>query len=376
MRIWQEEKVMAGMTEYKCPACGGAMEFNSSTQKLKCPYCDTEMEPEAFAEAQQDGLQTEESDWEETTESSWEAAENDQWQEEETAGMRVYVCESCGGEIVADETTGATSCPFCGNHVVMKGQFSGDRKPNGIIPFKLDRKAAKEAYQKHLKGKKFLPGIFKSENHIDEIKGVYVPFWLFDAEVKADISYRAEQVKTWRTGNKEYTERSFFDVHRGGYLSFSRIPAEASGKMDQTLMEAIEPYQAEEMVPFQPAYLAGYLADRYDISVEESAGRAEERIRKSTEDAFRETVQNYNVVNCTHSQIRVMHADYRYVLYPVWILNTTWKGRKYVFAMNGQTGKMVGDLPVDNSAKWKSIGIKTILIAAALYALQWIIMFI
>ena len=108
-----------------------------------------------------------------------------QWQEGEADGLRSYVCKSCGGEIVGDENTAATSCPFCGNPVVMMGQFSGALKPDLVIPFKLDKKAAKEGLKKHLTGKRFLPKIFKDQNHIDEIKGIYVPFWLFDTDVDA-----------------------------------------------------------------------------------------------------------------------------------------------------------------------------------------------
>ena len=136
---------MAELNEYKCPACGGAMEFDSETQKMKCPYCDTELDVSAFADSEDKSEAGSKS-------VSWES-QSKTWDSSEAQDMNIYVCESCGGEIVADETTGATSCPFCGNRVVMKGKFSGDLKPDYIIPFKLDKKAAKEAYKKHLQGK-------------------------------------------------------------------------------------------------------------------------------------------------------------------------------------------------------------------------------
>ena len=126
----------------------------------------------------------------------WEATAGSEWQEGEADGLRSYVCKSCGGEIVGDENTAATACPFCGNPVVMMGQFSGDLKPDYVIPFKLDKKAAKEALNNHYKGKVLLPKVFKDQNHIDEIKGVYVPFWLFDAGADVNIRYRATRVRT------------------------------------------------------------------------------------------------------------------------------------------------------------------------------------
>ena len=144
---------MSDIMEYKCPACGGAMEFDSKSQKMKCPYCDSEMSVEEFQQMQQGKEAGKAADQQETAAGqqgpagggSWEAAGDGQWREGETDGMRVYACQSCGGEIVAEESTGAMTGPYCGNRVVMKGQFSGDMRPDYIIPFKLDKKDAKEA---------------------------------------------------------------------------------------------------------------------------------------------------------------------------------------------------------------------------------------
>ena len=358
---------MSDIIEYKCPACGGAMEFDSKSQQMKCPYCDTQMSIEEYQQMQQQ---------QEQQQADWQAKGDGNWQEGETDGMRIYVCESCGGEIIADENTGATTCPFCGNRVVMKGQFSGDLRPDYIIPFKLDKKDAKKAYHRHLSGKKFLPAIFKEENHIDEIKGVYVPFWLFDADVEADITYNAQKTRVWRTGDVEYTEHSFYQAQRSGGISFQHIPADGSEKMDDTLMESIEPYDFSEAVPFQPAYLAGYVADRYDVDKDERMKRAEERMKRSAEESFENTVTGYHSVMPAQSRVNICNARYSYALYPVWILNTTWKGEKYTFAMNGQTGKMVGDLPADKGAFWQYVITRGVLIGAILYALMWGIMLI
>lgn len=353
---------MSDLTEYKCPSCGGAMEFDSTVQKLKCLYCDTQIGIDEW------NAQNGENEEEEI----WQALGNISWTDEETAGMSVYVCSSCGGEIVTDQTTGASSCPFCGNPIVMKGQFAGDLKPDYIIPFKLDKKAAKEAYKKHLNGKAFLPGIFEQENHIDEIKGIYVPFWIFDSVVQGDILYKAETQRVWRQGDTEYTEHSFFDVQRAGTLSFEHLPVDCSRKMDDTLMESIEPYEFKYAVPFQKAYLAGYLADRYDVEMDTSRQKAQQRMRNSMEMALRPENREYQNVRTNQSDVRIQSARYWYALYPVWILNTTWQGKKYVFAMNGQTGKMVGDLPMDSKAFRKYVCLRGILIGVVLYALMWL----
>ena len=371
MTQWKGDEQMSDVKQYKCPACGGAMEFDSKSQKMKCPYCDTEMELDKFEELQKETAKEEKKEQGKDS-ASWEASGNAQWQEGETDGMRIYVCESCGGEVIADESTGATECPFCGNRIVMKGQFKGDLKPDYIIPFKLDKKDAKEAYHKHLTGKPFLPRIFKAENHIDEIKGVYVPFWLFDIDADADIDYNAERSRSWRSGDTEYTEHSYYEASRSGNISFDHIPEDGSKKMDDTLMESVEPYNFKDAVPFKAAYLAGYMADRYDVEMEERIGRAKERVKQSVEDDFKKTVTGYDIVTPKRSNINYTNAKYWYALYPVWILNTTWHNKKFVFAMNGQTGKIVGDLPVDNGLFWKFVTTRGAIFAAVIYAIRLI----
>ena len=354
---------MDTLLEYKCPACGGRLEFDSASQQMKCPYCDTQVDVAALQQQEQAAQQSESSmEWESSAGGAWEAGETD--------GMKVYVCKACGGEIVGDETTGASECPFCGNPVVMAGAFSGDLKPDLVIPFKLDKKAAKAALTNHLKGKLLLPRVFKDQNHIDEIKGLYVPFWLFGAGVNANIGYKATRVRTWSDSNYNYTETSYYNVHRGGGIAFDDVPVDGSTKMDDTLMESIEPFDLSQAVPFQTAYLSGYLADKYDVTEGESVSRANERIKQSTEDAFRKTVTGFTTVTTDYSSLQLYNGKARYALYPVWILNTTWQGKKFTFAMNGQTGKFVGDLPMDKGRFFAFLGGTFAGVTAVVFLLQ------
>ena len=311
---------------------------------MKCPYCDTEFDVETL-KSYDESLKRDAKD-----NMQWETSAGGEWQSGETDGLKTYVCQSCGGEIIGDETTGATSCPFCGNPVVMMGQFSGTLKPDIIIPFKLDKKAAKEGLLKHMTGKRLLPKIFKSQNHLDEVKGVYVPFWLFDADADANVRYRATRVRMWDDEDYDYTETSYFDVYREGTVGFQNVPVDGSSKMPDDLMESVEPFNINEAKEFQTAYLAGYFADKYDVTADESVDRANERIKRSTEEVFASTVSGYNTVTTENSNVNLQNGKAKYALYPVWLLNTTWNGNKYTFAMNGQTGKFVGNLPVDKKA--------------------------
>jgi DNA-directed RNA polymerase subunit RPC12/RpoP len=311
---------------------------------MKCPYCETEFDVETL-KSYDESLKRDTED-----NMQWETAAGGEWQSGETDGLKTYVCKSCGGEIVGDETTGATSCPFCGNPVVMMGQFSGALKPDIIIPFKLDKKTAKEGLLKHMTGKRLLPKVFKSQNHLDEVKGIYVPFWLFDADADANVRYRTTKVRMWDDEDYDYTETSYFDVYRAGTVGFQNVPVDGSSKMPDDLMESVEPFNINDAKEFQTAYLAGYLADKYDVTADESVDRANERIKRSTEEVFSSTVKGYDTVTTENSNINLQNGKAKYALYPVWILNTTWNGNKYTFAMNGQTGKFVGNLPVDKKA--------------------------
>ena len=335
------------LQEYKCPNCGGAIEFDSGLQKMKCPFCEAEFDTEAL-KALDEVLQNEHQD-----EITWDMQAGTEWMEGETNALRSYTCRSCAGEIIGDENMAATSCPYCGNPIVLTGQFSGSLRPDYVIPFKLDKNAAKEGLLKHLKGKRFLPKVFKSQNHIDEIKGVYVPFWLFDADADANVRYKATSVRTWSDRKYNYSETSHYMLYRAGNVAFERIPVDGSSKMPDDLMESIEPYNFKEAVDFQTAFLAGYVADKYDVDSEQSIERANVRVKKSAEDIMASTTTGYSAVHAENSSVRISNGKVKYTLYPVWLLNTTWNSNNYLFAMNGQTGKFVGDLPVDKGALWK-----------------------
>ena len=370
------------ITNYQCPACTGPLHYSSKTGKMECEYCGSsftvneiealyeeknEQAEQAFnAEAQTgreeeivDGLSA---DWDlQHAGSAWGA---------ESAGLRAYNCPSCGAELICDETTAATSCPYCANPTIVPGQFSGTLMPDLIVPFKLDKEAAKAALREHFRGKKLLPRAFSSENHLDEIKGVYVPFWLFDTNVDADVSFNATRLRSWSDRNYHYTETRYYKLYRSGTIRFEGVPVDGSVKMPDEVMESLEPFDTSKAVRFQKGYLSGYLADRYDVTAEDSVDRANERVRNSAFGAFAQSASGYSAVTPAQSNLRFTGGRARYALLPVWILNTSWRGQNYQFAMNGQTGKFVGDLPTDKGAYWKYRLLYGGIIAAAAFALQ------
>ena len=327
---------MAELMDYKCPACSGALEFDPATQKMLCPFCGSSYE---MAE-----LQAKDAQLQDDRAGQWQSAQAGEWNDE---GVAVFRCESCGGEIVGDETTSATACPYCGNPVVMAGRVSGEFKPEYVLPFKLEKKAATEKLKQYLSKKKFAPKAFLHENRIKEIRGLYVPVWLYDSDIHAAARFEATRKRTWTQGDTEYTETSYYDVYREGDMSFENVPVDGSTKMPEDLLESVEPFDFKQAVPFQTAFLAGYLADKYDISMEMGVSRVNERMKHSAEDTLRKTVKNFDSVESRSTQIELMRGVAKYVLYPVWLLNTVYRGETYTFAMNGQSGKFVGNVPVD-----------------------------
>lgn len=362
-----------GITTYQCPACTGPLQFVGESGKLECEYCGSKYEveyiEELFAEKEQASAEAQAEIDEEKARQVKEALENgSEWDEEEAAGLKTYNCPSCGAELICDESTAATSCPYCGNPTVVPGQFSGGLKPDLVIPFKLDKDCAVDALKKYYKGKKFLPKDFADQNHIEEIQGVYVPFWLYDCSIEGSARYDAINTRIYRIGNYEITETDHFLVDRSGSLGFEKIPVDASKKMPDAHMDAIEPYDYSELKPFSTAYLPGFLADKYDVSREECFPRIEQRAANSFKDELRNTVRGYMGVSETRSSAHAGKCDVKYALMPVWMLSTRWKEKSFLFAMNGQTGKLIGDLPVDRRKYWSWFAGIAVPVAALLMA--------
>ena len=214
---------------------------------------------------------------------------------------------------------------------------------------------------------------FKDENHIDEIKGVYVPFWLYEADADAKFRYRATRIRTWSDSNYDYTDTSYYALIREGHIGYEKVPVDGSSKIDDELMQSIEPFDITQAIDFDSAVLSGFMANRYDQDADSLANIANERIKQTTVNAFNATVMGYNSVICEHSSIRLNNGKVIYALLPVWILSTSWKDENYIFAMNGQTGKFVGNLPCDNGVYFKHLLLRFVSIFVILLVLSLVV---
>ena len=180
-----------------------------------------------------------------------------------------------------------------------------------------------------------------------------MPYWLFDCDADADMSFDATRTRAWSDSEYDYIETSYYMINRAGSMSFYHIPVDGSIKMDDATTESIEPFDYRELTEYNPAYLAGYSTDKYDVSANEAEKRAKERLYNSAEFTLRNTIHGYETVIPKRRQLSTKNGKVQYALFPVWLFETVYNGKNYQFAINGQTGRMVGELPVDRGAFWK-----------------------
>lgn len=355
--------------EYKCPCCGASLSFGADVQKMDCEYCGTTLEIDAV-KAYSESLVTEEAQEEFT----WTEEQGACFSESEQENVRSFVCPACGGEIMTDANTAATFCPYCENPTILPGRVSQQLKPDAVLPFKKTKEDAKAAFLALCKGKPLLPKMFTQEHRLEKITGIYVPFWLYNCGASFQGSYKGTRSHSWSDSKYHYTRTEHYLLNRASNARFRLIPMDASKKMDDAIMESIEPFDFSQMADFEMAYLSGYFADKYDVESEAGKGRVKERVSATMNEQLAYSFSGYSGVIPTSQQLSVEHTEAKYVLLPVWMLHTRYQDKTYVFAMNGQTGKMTGTFPIcpKRSAAWFSGIFAGVGIAAALLQLLFL----
>lgn len=316
-----------GSITYKCPNCDGGLEFDPESQKFKCGYCLSGFTEEELKKLAPDRSHTDKNE----------------------ASIMLYSCPSCGAELVTDETTASTFCCYCHNPVVLSGKLEGIYSPDSVIPFETDKKKAEEIFKNWIKRKKYVPKDFYSPKQMELLEGIYYPYWLYDCEIDGKITADTTKLNISRVGATEYTETCRFQVERRGTMKIQNVTRNALKKADHRLAEGVLPFNLDKMKPFQAAYLSGFKAERRDLDREEFEQDIQQEISSFAVESLRSSINGYNAVNVRDHEEKVLSSDWKYALFPVWIL--TYKGSKddkmYYFAMNGQSGKICGILPVD-----------------------------
>lgn len=337
--------------QYKCPNCAAELRFHPKKQGFACEYCGSFFTPEE-CKAANEQMQS-------------QAVEDAPKQDEFEQGNTLYSCPSCGAEIIADSNTAATECYYCHNPVVLKGRLSGEYRPSKVIPFKLTREEAEKIFKDWCKKRWFLPKSFKSDAQLLHMAGVYVPFWVADCDVNGTMRAVCKKIRTWTSGNYEYTETKEYDVFRSAGLRFEGIPADGASKIEDQLMEAIEPFDYRGTKPFEMAYLSGFLSDKYDVNKSQVFPRVRNRAVNGSDQLLRASMVGYDSIRVTQSDMQVVRTDWQYMLLPVWFMTFGYGGKQYAFAINGQTGKQAGTPPLDTG---KLLGVCGLIVGACALA--------
>lgn len=323
---------------YTCPCCGAPLAYGGASGKLECASCGNSYELDAI-QAMSASESVDRLEFENQAE-TFDASDAE--------GMQAFTCKNCGAELMTEGTTTATECPYCGSPTILPERIEGGVKPEKVIPFKVTKEQAQKQFEAYFKGKRLLPNVFlTSRNRIAEMRKLYVPYWLFDCDAQADIVYDAEKRSTERRGEWEITHTRHYLVQRGGRMAFDSIPVDGSEKLDNRITESLEPYDLSAAVPFQPAVLAGALADQADVDADVCEKRAVERVETSVSQAMRDSVSGYSSVSERSRSICSENGRATPVLMPVWLITTQKEGKTYTFAINGQTGKLTCDVPAD-----------------------------
>ncbi len=312
--------------DHECPSCGANIPFNPVTQKWDCKYCGASYNLEDFKK--------------------YDNEIKEENKKEEKIEIDEYECPNCGAKVVTDSNTSATSCVYCGSTTIIKNRLQGEFKPSKVIPFSQPKERAIEEFYKFSKKKWFAPKEFCRRENIQKVEGVYIPFWLYNCKSSGKIQADLKRFTTWSSGDYRYTKVDIYDCVREGNMEFIGVPVDGSTKFADDIMDSIEPYDYEKMKGFSPSYLSGFLAEKYDVEMEDAYSRAKSRINNSTIAELKSNISGFDVVTVRDSNIDIQRDSDEYVLLPVWMLNIMYKNKMYTFAMNGQTGKMVGNVPI------------------------------
>lgn len=330
------------LQSYSCKNCGAELFWNPKTNSLKCEFCDNEYQPSDFQDNTLNKNQKNEELQAEYTMAGQDLAD----------GMVVYACKNCGGEVVTSKTTMATSCAFCGEAISITSKSAGNFRPEILIPFSINKKDAQKKYKDYVSSSFLTPKEFKEANKIEKMQGLYVPYWLHSMDTAVDSVMECEVVTSRRSGDDKIETHKVYHVYVDADGRYTNVPTDASKKLDDKLMDSLEPFRYEKLNQFNPAFMAGFYSEQPDTTKEETLPRAQERVRSSMQEKITATVNttgNYNNKKFISFNQRYGNIRCNYAMLPIWLLNVKHKDKNYTFSINGDTGKAVGKLPMSIS---------------------------
>lgn len=295
---------------FKCKNCGGNTVYEPSRKRMYCPHCES-LDSENIV---QEGS--------------------------------LAQCGNCGAPITPGQYASAGRCEHCGSYLIYNERIEGVYEPHLILPFKINKEMAVERLNQEFHKKTFLPSGFLSQKSLEKLEGIYVPFWLYDYQAHYDFAGEGTRVRSWRQGDTEYTETSYYHIIRQMEADFDKVPVDASFVMVDGEMDLMEPYAYQELENFDPKYMSGFDGEVYNQSAPELEGRAQIKVRDASESLMQQSLAGYNSVRPGRKNLNLDRNGVRYALMPVWMYLYQYQGKTWRFQVNGQTGKVIGKTPV------------------------------
>lgn len=294
---------------FRCKNCGGNAVYSPEHGKMFCPHCD--------------GIES----------------------ENKEVSANKTECVNCGAPLTIGEYNSTCKCEYCGSYIILDERVEGAYKPNLVLPFKLSMKQAVAKMKEEFKHRVFTPDSFLTESTLKDMKGMYVPFWMYDYKADCDYVGRGTKVRVWTSGNTEYTETSFYRIERNMTVDFDKIPVDASIEMQDDVMDLMEPFDYGQLEEFQEKFMSGFYGEMYNKSADELEDRAKQKAAKDTDSLLRESIAGYTTVTAEKNEKSIERNGLNYVLLPVWKYVYRYQEKDYEFYVNGQTGKIIGSTP-------------------------------
>lgn len=341
---------------YKCKNCGAVLEYSVETNRMVCTHCQNSFSVEEVSEFNksnddevkivknssafqmnfQNGFASNNfGDYNTILERKQEEAEKTESREHASISMQIMKCTSCGAELAVNGVETSTFCAYCGQATVVQDRMEEYLKPDYIIPFKVTRDDAERIIRNTLNDGMFVPKAIK-EFEVEKMRGIYVPFWLFDMYFHDRQFYKYSK----KVGKTTVTRYEFFE----GQTEFRRLTLDASKNLNDDSSQRLEPYDMRQMREFDTAFLSGYYSDRFDMGIKDMEKPAAVKAGLLFNEEARKEIK-HKTASLVQSNPEYRVNGTNYALLPAWFMTFRHNNEPYTILVNGQTGKMVGAVP-------------------------------
>ena len=322
--------------EYRCEACNGIMEFDAASQMLKCPNCDNQVP--IYSDKEQIEIH----------DLTLDAKRMNQPSQKATKTME---CKGCGAQIEVAGNETSARCPYCDSTYVLAAEQAATLVPDGLLPFKIDKKDLGQKFGEWMRKKWLAPGELKNLYQRDQFQGLYIPYWDFDADADCNYTAMGGRNKTVRYKDsngetKTRVETDWYHTHGHIHHNFRDVKIPASERFKKGLFHGIEPFHFEQLTPYSPDYFSGFMSENYSIGLDAGHRDAILSMKSDlTQMAANDVRSRYDTVKDVRIRANFRNEAYKYVMLPIYATTYSYKDKKYTVLVNGQTGKFHGEYP-------------------------------